>query len=140
MVDVVAVGEIFALPSAPQIFVMPFAPPMAAPAWSGAYGNDAGDNMKVKMARRMVQADGMKVETVIANDDVASAAKTEGENVEESPGKFSCGRLPVVEGAHGRVLGRGHKDSSKGDRLDPADRHWAFLSRHPRRGQTEFPH
>jgi dihydroxyacetone kinase len=39
------------------------------------YGNYAGDNMNVRMAREMAAAEGITVKTVVANDDVPSAAK-----------------------------------------------------------------
>ena len=74
LVDAVAVGEIFSSPTAKS-----FADAMAA-ADGGAgvaclYGNYAGDNMNVKMALKVAQRAGIEVQTVVANDDVASAAK-----------------------------------------------------------------
>ena len=78
MVDAVAVGEIFTSPSA-KAFHEAF---RAADSGSGVaclYGNYAGDNMNVKIARRMAEADGIRVMTVIANDDVPSAPPTERE-------------------------------------------------------------
>ena len=39
------------------------------------YGNYAGDNMNVKMAIQMAAREGIHVQTVVANDDAASAAK-----------------------------------------------------------------
>jgi phosphoenolpyruvate---glycerone phosphotransferase subunit DhaK len=44
---------------------------------AGLYGNYAGDNMNVKMARQLAAMEGIEVKTVVANDDVASAPKTE---------------------------------------------------------------
>ena len=41
------------------------------------YGNYAGDNMNVKMAMRKAKKLGIEVKTVVANDDCASAPKTE---------------------------------------------------------------
>ncbi|MBE6012271.1 MAG: dihydroxyacetone kinase subunit DhaK [Lachnospiraceae bacterium] len=41
------------------------------------YGNYAGDNMNVKMAIRRAEKLGITVKTVVANDDCASAPKTE---------------------------------------------------------------
>lgn len=41
------------------------------------YGNYAGDNLNVKMAKQLAAAEGIEVKTVAANDDVASAPKTE---------------------------------------------------------------
>ncbi len=74
LVDAVAVGEIFSSPTAKSFFDA-----MAA-ANGGAgvaclYGNYAGDNMNVKMAMKMAERAGIAVKTVVANDDVASAAK-----------------------------------------------------------------
>src|SRR5436853_3635716 len=40
-----------------------------------SYGNYAGDNMNVAMAVQMAAAEGMAVRTVVANDDVPSAAR-----------------------------------------------------------------
>jgi len=76
MVDGVAVGEIFSSPTA-KSFYDAF---MAVDQGMGVaclYGNYAGDNMNVKMARRLADDDGVHVKTVVANDDVASAASTE---------------------------------------------------------------
>ena len=76
MVDAVAVGEIFSSPTAKS-----FADAIRA-ANGGAgvavlYGNYAGDNMNVKLAQKMVEKDGIEVLTVVANDDVCSAAPSE---------------------------------------------------------------
>jgi phosphoenolpyruvate---glycerone phosphotransferase subunit DhaK len=76
MCDAVAVGEIFSSPSA-QVFFDAF---KAANGGSGVaclYGNYAGDNMNVKMAKQLAALEGIEVKTVVANDDVASAPKTE---------------------------------------------------------------
>ncbi len=76
MVDAVAVGEIFSSPSA-QAFYNAF---KAADSGNGVaclYGNYAGDNMNVKLARKMAEKDGIRVETVVANDDVPSAPSSE---------------------------------------------------------------
>jgi hypothetical protein len=37
------------------------------------YGNYAGDNLNVKMAKQLAEFDGIQFKTVIANDDVPSA-------------------------------------------------------------------
>lgn len=74
MVDAVAVGEIFSSPTAKAFYDAM----RAADGGKGVaclYGNYAGDNMNVKMAREMAEEDGIKVMTVVANDDVPSAAK-----------------------------------------------------------------
>ena len=103
MVDVVAVGEIFASPSA-HIFRDAI---RAADGGAGVailYGNYAGDNMNVKMARRMVGADGIKVETVIANDDVASASKDEREKRRGVAGEILMWEVAGAKAATGASL------------------------------------
>ena len=74
LLDAVAVGEIFSSPTA-RSFLDAM---QAADGGAGVaclYGNYAGDNMNVKMAMQMASAQGIAVQTVVANDDVASAAK-----------------------------------------------------------------
>lgn len=74
--DAVAVGEIFSSPTARS-----FHDAMrAADGGAGVaclYGNYAGDNMNVAMAAQMAAAHGITVQTVVANDDVASAPRGE---------------------------------------------------------------
>jgi phosphoenolpyruvate---glycerone phosphotransferase subunit DhaK len=76
MVDAVAVGEIFTSPSA-QAFYDAFKAADAGQGVACLYGNYAGDNMNVKLAKRMAAKDSIKVGTVVANDDVPSAGKDE---------------------------------------------------------------
>ncbi|HBG25572.1 MAG: dihydroxyacetone kinase [Planctomycetes bacterium GWF2_41_51] len=76
MVDAVAVGEIFSSPPA-QMFYDAFKAADAGQGVACLYGNYAGDNMNVKMAIEMANADGISVKTVVANDDVPSAPKNE---------------------------------------------------------------
>ena len=76
LVDAVAVGEIFSSPTAKSFFDAM----QAADGGAGVaclYGNYAGDNMNVKMAIKMAERAGIAVRTVVANDDVASAAQGE---------------------------------------------------------------
>lgn len=76
MVDAVAVGEIFSSPTAKAFYDAC----RAADGGKGVaclYGNYAGDNMNVKMTVQFAEEDGLVVKTVVANDDVASAPKTE---------------------------------------------------------------
>lgn len=76
MLDACAVGEVFSSPTA-KAFYDAF---RAADSGNGVaclYGNYAGDNMNVKMAMQLAEEDGIKVKKVVANDDVASAPKTE---------------------------------------------------------------
>ncbi len=78
MVDAVAAGEIFASPAA-KAFYHAFKAADAGRGVACLYGNYAGDNMNVKMAIEMAEDDGIRVKTVVANDDVPSAPKTERE-------------------------------------------------------------
>lgn len=78
MVDAVAVGEIFTSPSA-KAFCDAFRAADGGCGVACLYGNYAGDNMNVKMAKRMAEAEGIRVATVVANDDVASAPNTQRE-------------------------------------------------------------
>ena len=101
--DAVAVGEVFASPSA-QIF---FDAIKAADGGAGVavlYGNYAGDNMNVKLARRMADKAGIKVATVIANDDVASAPKTELEKRRGVAGEILMWKAAGAKAAQGASL------------------------------------
>lgn len=74
MVDAVAVGEIFSSPTATAFFDA-FKVANSGKGVACLYGNYAGDNMNVKMAIEMAEAEGIEVKTVVANDDVPSAPK-----------------------------------------------------------------
>ena len=76
LVDAVAVGEIFSSPTA-KAFYDAFAAADGGAGVACLYGNYAGDNMNVKMARELADEDGIRVMTVVANDDVPSAPKGE---------------------------------------------------------------
>jgi dihydroxyacetone kinase-like protein len=76
MVDAVAVGEIFSSPTA-RSFYDAFKAADGGKGVACLYGNYAGDNMNVKMAIEEASDDNLLVKTVVANDDVASAPKTE---------------------------------------------------------------
>ena len=76
LVDAVAVGEIFSSPSA-KAFHDAFKAADAGRGVACLYGNYAGDNMNVKMARELAEDDGIQVKTVVANDDVPSAPNHE---------------------------------------------------------------
>jgi phosphoenolpyruvate---glycerone phosphotransferase subunit DhaK len=78
MVDAVAVGEVFTSPTA-AAFLDAFKAADAGAGVACLYGNYAGDNMNVKMAIEMAEETGIRVRTVVANDDVPSAAKSEKE-------------------------------------------------------------
>ena len=72
MVDAVAVGEIFSSPTAVS-FLDAFKAADSGAGVACLYGNYAGDNMNVKMAMQDAADLGIKVKTVVANDDVPSA-------------------------------------------------------------------
>jgi dihydroxyacetone kinase-like protein len=76
MVDAVAVGEVFSSPTA-QSFYDAIKSSDSGKGVAVLYGNYSGDNMNVKMALELVAEEGIQVKTVVANDDVPSASKTE---------------------------------------------------------------
>lgn len=78
MCDAAAVGEIFSSPSA-AAFLETIKAADQGRGVACLYGNYSGDNMNVKAAVKMAKRQGIEVRTVIANDDVASAPKTESE-------------------------------------------------------------
>lgn len=76
LLDSVAIGEIFSSPTAVSFLdAMREADKGAGVAC--LFGNYAGDTMNVRMAVRDAQQAGIKVETVVATDDVASAPASE---------------------------------------------------------------
>lgn len=76
MVDAVAVGEIFSSPTA-VAFLDAFKAADSGKGVACLYGNYSGDNMNVRMARMLAEEEDITVKTVVANDDVASAPKSE---------------------------------------------------------------
>ena len=74
--DAIAVGEIFSSPTA-KAFLDAIKEADSGKGVACLYGNYAGDNMNVKMAMRKAKKLGIEVKTVVANDDCASAPKTE---------------------------------------------------------------
>ena len=78
MVDAVAVGEIFTSPPA-QMFYDAIKATDSGEGVAILYGNYSGDNMNVAMAMEMAEEDGIRVQKVVANDDVPSAPAAEAE-------------------------------------------------------------
>lgn len=78
MLDAVAIGEIFSSPTA-GAFLDAFKAADSGAGVACLYGNYAGDNMNVKMAMKKAEKAGMKIKTVVATDDVASAPASEKE-------------------------------------------------------------
>ena len=76
LADGVAVGNVFSSPSAESMYEAT----MATNSGAGAmylYGNYSGDVMNFDMAAEMAAMDEIRVETVLASDDVASAPRKE---------------------------------------------------------------
>lgn len=103
MVDAVAVGEIFSSPSA-KAFYDAFKAADSGQGVACLYGNYAGDNMNVKMAQKMAAKDGIRVETVVANDDVPSAPKTEQEKRRGVAGEVLMWKVGGAKAATGASL------------------------------------
>lgn len=74
MCDAVAVGEICSSPTA-VAFLDAFRTADGGNGVACLYGNYSGDNMNVKMAIKMAKKEGIRVKTVVANDDAASAPR-----------------------------------------------------------------
>jgi dihydroxyacetone kinase-like protein len=103
MVDAVAVGEIFSSPSA-KAFYDAFKAADSGHGVACLYGNYAGDNMNVKMAQKMAAKDGIRVETVVANDDVPSAPKSEREKRRGVAGEVLMWKVGGAKAATGASL------------------------------------
>lgn len=103
MVDAVAVGEIFSSPTA-KAFYDAFKAADSGKGVACLYGNYAGDNMNVKMAIKMAKAEGIEVKTVVANDDAASAPKTELEKRRGVAGEILMWKVGGAKAAKGGSL------------------------------------
>ncbi|MCD8138289.1 MAG: dihydroxyacetone kinase subunit DhaK [Planctomycetaceae bacterium] len=103
MVDAVAVGEIFSSPTAVAFY------DAIREADGGAgvavlYGNYAGDNMNVKMAKKMAEGDSLRVGTVVANDDVPSAPKDQRDKHRGVAGEIFMWKAGAAQAALGGTL------------------------------------
>ena len=104
LLDAVAVGEIFSSPTAKSFFDAV----RAADGGAGVaclYGNYAGDNMNVKMAIKMAERAGIQVQTVVANDDVASAPQGEIAKRRGVAGEILMWKVGGARAAQGADLG-----------------------------------
>ena len=101
--DAVAIGEIFASPTA-KSFHAAFAAADAGAGVACLYGNYAGDNMNVKMAVRLAAKDGIMVRTVVANDDVASAGPDEADKRRGVAGEIMMWKVGGAASAAGADL------------------------------------
>jgi phosphoenolpyruvate---glycerone phosphotransferase subunit DhaK len=103
MVDAVAAGEIFSSPTA-KAFYDAFKAADSGEGVACLYGNYAGDNMNVKMAIELAEEDGITVKTVVANDDVASAPKSEMEKRRGVAGEIFMWKAGGAKAAKGGTL------------------------------------
>lgn len=103
IVDAVAVGEIFSSPTA-KAFYDAFKAADSGKGVACLYGNYTGDNMNVKMAVEMAEENNLEVKTVVANDDVASAPKTESEKRRGVAGEVLMWKIGGAKAAKGGTL------------------------------------
>lgn len=101
--DAVAVGEICSSPTA-KAFLDAFRAADQGKGVACLYGNYSGDNMNVKMAKKMAFKQGIEVKTVIANDDVASAPKDEKEKRRGVAGEVFMLKVGGAKAASGADL------------------------------------
>ena len=103
LVDAVAIGEIFASPTA-KSFHAAFKAADRGHGVACLYGNYAGDNMNVKMAVKLAAKDGIVVKTVVADDDVASAPPDERGNRRGVAGEILMWKVGGARAAEGGTL------------------------------------
>lgn len=103
MLDSVAIGEVFASPPA-QAFYDAIMDADQGKGVAVLFGNYAGDNMNVKMAIQMAQDEEVDVKYVVANDDIASAPKTEKERRHGIAGGFFMWKVGGAKAAQGASL------------------------------------
>lgn len=103
MVDAAAAGEIFSSPTA-MAFYNAFQEADAGKGVACLYGNYAGDNMNVRMAVKLAKDNGIEVKTVVANDDVASAPKTERHKRRGVAGEIFMWKAGGAKAAQGGTL------------------------------------
>jgi dihydroxyacetone kinase-like protein len=103
MLDAVAVGELFSSPTA-KSFHDAIREANGGKGVVVLYGNYAGDNMNVKMAMKLAAKDGIEVATVVANDDVCSAPKSEREKRRGVAGEIFMWKMGGAKAATGASL------------------------------------
>ncbi len=103
LLDAVAIGEIFSSPTA-RSFADAFRAAHGGRGVACLYGNYAGDNMNVKLAVKMVEKEGIPVRTVVANDDVPSAPRTEREKRRGVAGEVVMWKVAGARAAMGGSL------------------------------------
>ncbi len=103
LVDAVAIGEVFASPTA-KSFHAAFRAADQGRGVACLYGNYAGDNMNVKMAAKLAARDGIAVKTAVANDDVASAAPEDRASRRGVAGEILMWKVGGARAAEGGTL------------------------------------
>ncbi|MFS8121188.1 dihydroxyacetone kinase subunit DhaK [Rhizobium sp. BR 250] len=103
MLDAVAVGELFSSPTA-KSFHDAIREADGGRGVIVLYGNYAGDNMNVKMATKLAAKDGIEIATVVANDDVCSAAPGEREKRRGVAGEIFMWKIGGAKAASGASL------------------------------------
>lgn len=103
LLDAVAIGEVFASPTA-KSFDAAFQAADGGRGVACLYGNYAGDNMNVKMAARLAAKAGVEVRTVVANDDVASAGPHERDKRRGVAGEIIMWKAGGARAAEGGTL------------------------------------
>ena len=112
LMDAVAVGEIFSSPSAQQVYEAI----KAVDSGQGVLcllGNFSGDIMNFDMAVEMARDEGIKVDQVIVNDDVASAPLEEMEKRRGVAGEVVTWKLVGAKAAQGASLEEVKKTAEK---------------------------
>lgn len=116
MLDGVAVGDIFASPSAQQILDTT----RAVHGGQGIlyiYGNYGGDVMNFDMAAEMAELEGIRVETVVATDDVASMPKGSEDKRRGVAGLFYLYKLAGAKAEEGASLDEVKRIAEKANQL-----------------------
>lgn len=103
MLDAVAVGEVFSSPPAKSFFDA-FCAADGGAGVACLYGNYAGDNMNVKMAIQMAERAGIRVRTVVATDDAASAPADQLARRRGVAGEILMWKLAAARAAAGASL------------------------------------
>ncbi len=101
--DAAAIGEVFAAPPSDWIYKATKKLDMG----KGViylYGNFSGDIMNFRMAKTLAEADGIEVEEVIANDDVASSPKENMENRRAIAGEIIMWKIGGAAAMQGMKL------------------------------------
>lgn len=98
-----ATGEIFSSPTA-KSFLDAMRAANGGAGVACLYGNYTGDNMNVRMAMAMAEREGIAVQTVVANDDVPSAARGEEDKRRGVAGEILMWKVGAAKAARGGSL------------------------------------